>query len=71
MKEYIYLFLFLIGLLTMNIKRITFEKEKEKEYTSSQYRNLFREYNTLLIIIFLALSIDYVLRGTIIKESTS
>ena len=62
MKEYIYLFLFLIGLLTMNIKRITFEKEKEKEYTSSQYRNLFREYNTLLIIIFLALSIDYVLR---------
>ena len=62
MKEYIYLFLFLIGLLTMIIKRITFEKEKEKEYTSSQYRNLFREYNTLLIIIFLALSIDYVLR---------
>ena len=62
MKEYIYLFLFLIGLLTMIIKRITFEKEKGKEYTSSQYRNLFREYNTLLIIIFLALSIDYVLR---------
>ncbi len=62
MKEYIYLFLFLIGLLTMIIKRITFEKEKGKEYTSSQYRNLFREYNTLLIIIFLALSIDYALR---------
>ena len=62
MKEYVYLFLFLIGLLTMIIKRITFEKEKGKEYTSSQYRNLFREYNTLLIIIFLALSIDYVLR---------
>lgn len=62
MKEYIYLFLFLIGLLTMIIKRISFEKEKGKEYTSSQYRNLFREYNTLLIIIFLALSIDYVLR---------
>ena len=62
MKEYIYLFLFLIGLLTMIIKRITFEKEKGKEYTSSQYKNLFREYNTLLIIIFLALSIDYVLR---------
>ena len=62
MKEYIYLFLFLIGLLTMIIKLITFEKEKGKEYTSSQYRNLFREYNTLLIIIFLALSIDYVLR---------
>ena len=47
MKEYIYLFLFLIGLLTMIIKRISFEKEKGKEYTSSQYRNLFREYNTL------------------------
>lgn len=62
MKEYVYLFLFLIDLLTMIIKRITFEKEKGKEYTSSQYRNLFREYNTLLIIIFLALSIDYVLR---------
>jgi hypothetical protein len=62
MKEHVYLFLFLIGLLTMIIKRITFEKEKGKEYTSSQYRNLFREYNTLLIIIFLALSIDYVLR---------
>ena len=62
MKEYVYLFLFLIGLLTMIIKRISFEKEKGKEYTSSQYRNLFREYNTLLIIIFLALSIDYVLR---------
>ena len=62
MKEYVYLFLFLIGLLTMIIKLITFEKEKGKEYTSSQYRNLFREYNTLLIIIFLALSIDYVLR---------
>ena len=62
MKEYIYLFLFLIGLLTMIIKRISFEKEKGKEYTSSQYRNLFREYNTILIIIFLALSIDYVLR---------
>ena len=62
MKEYIYLFLFLIGLLTMIIKRITFEKEKGKEYTSPQYINLFREYNTLLIIIFLALSIDYVLR---------
>ena len=62
MKEYIYIFLFLIGLLTMIIKRITFEKEKGKEYTSSQHRNLFREYNTLLIIIFLALSIDYVLR---------
>lgn len=62
MKEYIYLFLFLIGLLTMIIKRIKIEKEKGKEYTSSQYRNLFREYNTLLIIIFLALSIDYVLR---------
>ena len=62
MKEYVYLFLFLIGLLTMIIKRITFEKEKGKEYTSSQYINLFREYNTLLIIIFLALSIDYVLR---------
>jgi len=62
MKEYIYLFLFLIGLLTMIIKHIKFEKEKGKEYTSSQYRNLFREYNTLLIIIFLALSIDYVLR---------
>ena len=62
MKEHIYLFLFLIGLLTMIIKRISFEKEKGKEYTSSQYRNLFREYNTLLIIIFLALSIDYVLR---------
>lgn len=44
----------------MIIKLITFEKEKGKEYTSSQYRNLFREYNTLLIIIFLALSIDYV-----------
>lgn len=57
MKEYVYLFLFLIGLLTMIIKHITFEKEKEKEYTSSQYRNLFR-----VIIIFLALSIDYVLR---------
>ena len=63
MKEHVYPFLFLIGLLTMIIKRITFEKEKGKEYTSSQYRNLFREYNTLLIIIiFLALSIDYVLR---------
>ena len=62
MKEHIYLFLFLIGLLTMIIKRISFEKEKGKEYTSSQYRNLFREYNTLLIIIFLALSIDSVLR---------
>ena len=62
MKEYIYLFLFLIGLLTMIIKLITFEKEKGKEYTSSQYRNLFREYNTLLIIVFLALCIDYVLR---------
>ena len=61
MKEYIYLFLFLIGLLTMIIKRIKFEKEKGKEYTSSQYRNLFRKYNTLLII-FLALSINYVLR---------
>ena len=60
MKEYIYLFLFLIGLLTMIFKRISFEKEKGKEYTSSQYRNLFREYNTLLIIIFLALCIDYV-----------
>ena len=35
MKEYIYLFLFLIGLLTMIIKRITFEKEKGKEYASS------------------------------------
>ena len=61
MKEYIYLFLFLIGLLTMIIKRIKFEKEKGKEYTSSQYRDLFREYNTLLII-FLALSLTYVLR---------
>jgi hypothetical protein len=62
MKEYIYLFLFLISLLTMIFKRITFEKEKGKEYTSSQYRDLFREYNTLLIIIFLALSTDYALR---------
>lgn len=62
MKEHVYPFLFLIGLLTMIIKRITFEKEKGKEYTSPQYINLFREYNTLLIIIFLALSIDYVLR---------
>lgn len=62
MKEHVYPFLFLIGLLTMIIKRITFEKEKGKEYTSPQYINLFREYNTLLIIIFLALSIDYILR---------
>lgn len=62
MKEHVYPFLFLIGLLTMIIKRITFEKEKGKEYTSPQYINLFREYNTLLIIIFLALSIDNVLR---------
>lgn len=62
MKEYIYLFLFLIGLLRMIIKRISFEKEKGKEYTTSQYRELFKEYNTLLIVIFLFLSIDYLLR---------
>lgn len=37
MKEHVYPFLFLIGLLTMIIKRITFEKEKGKEYTSPQY----------------------------------
>ena len=30
MKEYIYLFLFLIGLLTMIIKRIAFENTKSR-----------------------------------------
>lgn len=65
MKEHVYPFLFLIGLLTMIIKRITFEKEKGKEYTSSQYRNLFREYNTLLIILSAKYRLCF--KGAIIK----
>ena len=48
MKEHVYPFLFLIGLLTMIIKRITFEKEKGKEYTSPQQRVQYSSHHHIL-----------------------
>lgn len=56
MKEYIYLAIFSVGLIWNIITRITFEKEKEKY--DKQYISLYKEYNTFLIILFIALFID-------------
>lgn len=56
MKEYIYLTIFSVGLIWNIIARISFEKEKNKY--DKQYISLYKEHNTFLIILFLALCID-------------
>lgn len=59
MKTYIYLIIFSIGLIWNVIARISFEKKKKKY--NRQYISLYKEYNTFLIIFFLALCIDNIL----------
>ncbi|RGV34639.1 hypothetical protein DWW14_22535 [Bacteroides uniformis] len=56
MKEYIYLTIFIIGLIWKISERISFERKKEQYDT--KYISLYREHNTMLILIFLALCID-------------
>lgn len=56
MKEYIYLAIFSVGLILNIVARISFEKEKDKY--DKQYISLYREHNTFLIVLFLALCID-------------
>lgn len=56
MKEYIYLTVFAVGLLWNIIARFSFERKKGK--FDKKYISLYKEYNTFLIILFLALCID-------------
>ena len=60
MKEYIHFAIFAIGFIWNIMSRISFERRKEKH--QKEYISLYREYNTFLIIFFLALSIDYGMR---------
>lgn len=54
--EYTYLILFLIGSIWAISRRIIFERTKSEK--SKEYISLYREHSNLLIIIFLALTID-------------
>lgn len=59
MSSIIHLLIFLVGLTWSIVKRVKFEKSKNDKPTD--YVELYREYNTLMIIIFLALVIDKVI----------
>jgi hypothetical protein len=59
MRTYVYLILFLIGLIASISKRIRFEKGKEKY--DEKYVTLYREHSTLIIILFLALCIERII----------
>jgi hypothetical protein len=50
------LILFLVGLIVYIVERINFEKRKSSK--SEDYISLYREYNTMMIVLFFALVID-------------
>jgi hypothetical protein len=50
------LILFLVGLIVYIVERINFEKRKFSK--SEDYISLYREYNTMMIVLFFALVID-------------
>lgn len=60
MYNYIHIIIFAIGLIWSIISRITFKKEEEKY--DKQYISLYKEHNTFLIILFLALFIDNLIK---------
>lgn len=60
MSNYIHIIIFAIGLIWSIVARISFRKEKEKY--DKQYISLYKEHNTFLIILFLALLIDNVMK---------
>ncbi len=60
MREYIYIVIFLVGLASTIWSRVSFEKQQKATPKDKRYASLYREHNTLLIIIFAALVVDKV-----------
>jgi type IV secretory pathway component VirB8 len=61
MREYIYIIVFVIGLISTSYQRYKFEtitkKNKDKDYC-----RLYRENNNIFLVIYLALIIDNILQ---------
>ncbi|MCF0203580.1 MAG: hypothetical protein HUK08_09470 [Bacteroidaceae bacterium] len=60
MKSIIFLIIFAAGLIMNVYKRYKFEKTKQSH--SAEYISLYREHNTMMIIIFAALTIINAMR---------
>ena len=56
MRNIVYLVIFVLGLIYTIVERVKFEKKKSDK--SVDYIDLFRQNNTLMIVIFFAISID-------------
>lgn len=56
MRDYIYFILFFGGLIWAVYKRIDFERKRPSD-TDANYLSLYRNHSTLLILLFLVLTI--------------
>ena len=57
MRAYILFPLFLLGLVCYIVQRVRFEKY-EKDKNSARYNSLYRRHSLVMIVIFLALTLD-------------
>lgn len=60
MRDILFLLLFACGLVWIIWKRVSFEKSEQG--LSKAYTTLFREHNTMLMLIFTALLLERLLR---------